>query len=52
MVVERELASHQDCPISFEWKMSYFVVLSNVEDIFIRAVAALATPDITIHSET
>jgi len=32
--------------------MSYIVVLSNEIDIFIRAVAALATPEITIHSET
>lgn len=32
--------------------MSYIVVLSNQVDIFIRAAAVLATPEITIYPKT
>jgi hypothetical protein len=39
-------------PISFEGLLSSIVGMSTKVDNFIRAVAALATPDITNHSET
>ena len=40
------LSSQYGCPIRFGGLMSSIVVLSTKVDIFIRAVAALATPEI------
>jgi len=40
------------CPIRFEGLWSPIVILSTKVDKSIRAVAALATPEITIHPDT
>ena len=46
------LSIQHGCPIRFEGLMSSIVGSSTKVDIFIRAVAALATPEITSHLET
>jgi hypothetical protein len=43
------LSIQYGCPIRFEGLMSSIVAMSTKVDIFIRAVAALATPEIISH---